>query len=83
MHDINTNNYVILTNIYASCTSTYDNIRIITNLFKLKITEFVSILRFVVKSPSIRGFVGEILANYLFFHSEVGHVYNGTFSYLK
>ena len=58
MHDINKNNYVIHTHIYASCTSTYDNIRIITNLFKLIITKFVSILRFVVKSPSIRDFVG-------------------------
>ena len=83
MHDINTNTYVIHTHMYASCTSTYDDIRKITNLFKLEITKFVSILRFVVKSPSIRGFVGYILANYLFFHSEVGHVYSGTFSYLK
>ena len=35
MHDINTNNYVIHTHIYGSCTSTYDNIRLITNMFKL------------------------------------------------
>ena len=58
MHDINTNNYVIHTHIYASCTSTYDNIRLITNMFKLKMARFVSRLRFVVKSTSIRGFVG-------------------------
>ena len=83
MRAINTTNYDIYTHMYARYTSTYDNIRLITYMFKLKITKFVSILRFVVKSPSIRGFVGYILANYLFFHSEVGHVYNGTFSYLK
>ena len=58
MHDINTNNYVIHTHKYASCTSTYDNIRLITNMFKLKMARFVSRLRFVVKSLSIRGFVG-------------------------
>ena len=57
MHDINTNNYVIHTHIYASCTSTYDNIRLITNIFKLKMAKFVSTLRCMVKSLSIRGFV--------------------------
>ena len=57
MHDINRNNYVIHTHIYASCTSTYDNIRLITNIFKLKMAKFVSTLRYVVNSPSIRGFV--------------------------
>ena len=38
MHDIffNTSNYVIHTHIYASWTSTYDNIRLITNIFKHK-----------------------------------------------
>ena len=36
MHDINTNNYVIYTQIYASCTSTFENIRLITNMFKFK-----------------------------------------------
>ena len=55
MHDINKNNYVIHTHIYASCTSTYDNIRLIT--FRLKMAKFVSTLRYVVNSPSIRGFV--------------------------
>ena len=83
MHAINTTNYDIHTHIYARSTSTYDKIRLITYMFKLKITKFVSILRFVVKSPSIRGFSGYILANYLFFHSEVGHVYSCTFWYLK
>ena len=58
MHDINTNNYVIHTHIYASCTFTYDNIRLITNTFNLKMAKFVSTLRYVVKSLSIRGFVG-------------------------
>ena len=57
MHDINTSNYVIHTYIYASCTSTYDNIRLITNMFKLKMAKSVSKLRYVVNSPSIRGFV--------------------------
>ena len=59
MHDINTNNYVIhtYTSICASCTSTYDNIRLITNIFKLKMAKFVSTLRCMVKSLSIRGFV--------------------------
>ena len=80
MHDINTNNYVIHTHIYASCTSTYDNIRLITNMFKLKMAKFVSTLRYVVNSPSIRGFVWYILANNLIFHSEVGHIYSGTFN---
>ena len=79
MHAINTANYDIHTYIYARSTSTYDNVRLITYMFILKITKFVSILRFVVKSPSVRGFVGYILANYLFCHSEVGHVYSCTF----
>ena len=57
MHDINTNNYVIHTHIYVSCTSPYDNIRLITNIFKLKMSKFVSTLRCMVKSLSIRGFV--------------------------
>ena len=57
MHDINTNNYVIHTYIYASCSSTYDNIRLITNMFKLKMAKFGSPLRYVVDSPSIRCFV--------------------------
>ena len=57
MHDINTNNYVIHTHIYARCTSTYDNIRLITNMSKLKMAKFVSTPRYVVNSPSIRGFV--------------------------
>ena len=56
MHDINTNNYVIHTHIYASCTSTY-NIQLITNIFKLKMAKFVSTLQRIVKSLSIRGFV--------------------------
>ena len=60
MHAINTTNYDIHTHIYARSTSTYDNVRLITYMFKLKITEFVSILRFVVKSPSIGGFSGYI-----------------------
>ena len=60
MHDINTNNYVIHTLIYDSCTSTHDNIRLITNIFKLKMAKFVSTLRCMVKSPSIRGFVYSI-----------------------
>ena len=80
MHDINTNNYFIHTHINASFTSTYDNIRLITNMFKLKMTKFVSTLRYVVSSPSIRGFVWYILSNNLIFHSEVGHVYSGTFN---
>ena len=58
MHDINTNNYVLHTHIYASFTSTYDNIRLITNTFKQKIAKCVSTLRYMVKSLSIRGFVG-------------------------
>ena len=58
MHDINTNNYVIHTHIYASCTSTYNNIRLITNRVELKMARFLSSQRFVVKSPPIRGFVG-------------------------
>ena len=58
MHAINTTNYDIHTHIYARSTSTYDNVRLITYMFKLKLTKFVSILRFVVKSTSIRGFVG-------------------------
>ena len=57
MHDINTNNYVIHTHIYVSCTSTYDYIRLITNVFKLKMAKFVSTLRCMVESLSIRGFV--------------------------
>ena len=57
MHDITTSNYVIHTHIYASCTSTYDNIRLITNIFKLKMAKFVSTLRCMVISLSIRGFV--------------------------
>ena len=58
MHDINTNTKVIHTHISASWTSTYDNIRLITNIFKLKMAKIVSTLRYVVKSLSIRGFVG-------------------------
>ena len=57
MYDINTYNYVIHTHIYASCSSTYDNIRLITNMFKLKMAKCVSTLRYVVNSPAIRGFV--------------------------
>ena len=57
IHDINTNDYVIDARIYASCTSTYDNIRLITNNFKLKMAKFVSTLRCMVKSLSIRDFV--------------------------
>ena len=57
MHDINTNNHVIHAHIYASCTSTYDNIRLITNIFKLKMAKLVSKLRCMVKSLSTRGFV--------------------------
>ena len=33
----------------------YDNIRLITNIFKLKMAKFESTLRYVVDSPSIRG----------------------------
>ena len=47
--------------------STYDNIRLLTNMFKLKMAKFVSTLRYVVNSPSIRGFVWYILANNLIF----------------
>ena len=83
MHDINTNNYVIHTHIYASCTSTYHNIRLITNIFKLKMAKFVITLRCMVESLSIREFVDYILAYSLFFHSEVGHVYSDTLSYIK
>ena len=54
MHDINTNNYVIQTHIYASCTSTYDNIRLITNIFKTenaKIRKYTTICgKFTVNS---------------------------------
>ena len=71
------------THIYASCTSTYDNILLITNMFKLKMAKFVSTLQYVMNSPSIRGFVWYILANNLNFHSEVGHVYSGTFNKCK
>ena len=56
MHDINTNNYVIHTHIYTSCPSTYNNIQLITNIFKRKMAKFVSTLRRIVKSLSIRGF---------------------------
>ena len=83
MRDINMNTYVIHTHIYASCTSAYDNIRLITNIFKLKMAKFASTLQCIVKSLSIRGFVDKILAYSLFFHSEVGHVYSDTLSYIK
>ena len=58
MHDINTNNYVIHTHISVSWTSTYDNIRLITIISKLKMAKFVSTLRYVVKALSVSGFVG-------------------------
>ena len=45
MHDINTNNNVIHTHISYSWTSTYGNIRLITNILKLKMAKFVSTLR--------------------------------------
>ena len=45
--------------------------------------KFVSTLRCMVKSLSIRGFVYQILAYSLFFHSEVGYVYSDTLSYIK
>ena len=83
MHEINMNNYVIPTHIYAGCTSTYDNIRLITKIFKLKMAKFVSTLRCIVKSLSIRDFVDSILAYSLFFHSELGHVYSDTLSHIK
>ena len=67
---------------YVCCTSAYDNIRLITNMFKLKMATFVSTLRFVVKSPSFRCFVDYILANNLFSHLEVVHVYCGTLSHI-
>ena len=57
MHVINKNDYVIHTHIYASCTSAYENIRIIMNIFKLKMAKFVSTLRCMVNSLSIHGFV--------------------------
>ena len=50
MHDINTKNNDIHTHKYASCTPTYENIRFITNMFKLKMANFVSTLGFVMKS---------------------------------
>ena len=36
MHAINTTNYDIHTHIYARSTSSYDNVRLITYMFKLK-----------------------------------------------
>ena len=60
-------------------TKNYDYlIRTLSHL-KIRMWETsINILRFVVKSQSIRGFVGYILANYLFFYSEVGDVYSTT-----
>ena len=48
------NTYVIHTHIYAGCTSAYDNIRLITNIFKLNMAKFVSTLRCILKSLSIK-----------------------------
>ena len=59
MHDLNTNNNDLHKHIYDGCTASYENMRLITNMFKLEIAKFVSTLEFVVKSPSIRVFGGK------------------------
>ena len=57
MHAINTTNYDIHTQIYARSTSTYDNIRLNTNRFNLKMAKFVSKVRYFLNSALIPVFV--------------------------